>query len=289
MKLIKISMAIALIILLFAAERNNAAAQSITIQFGFRFVRQGQVGIVTITDAHVTAADIMVMDRSYLCFPIAQGAGCFIAVAMNQSIKTYPLTINIVENGGNPIVWNGTFQVVSGVFIDETLSLPANLTYLLQDDVEANEARRLQQAYSLITPERYWETQFVQPLKGDLASPFGTFRVYDGTIPNRHTGQDIHAATGTPVLAAASGRVVLSRLMDIHGNNIIIDHGWSVYSEYAHLSVRYVVPGQFVLQGQVIGLSGSTGRSTGPHFHWEIAVDDIQVNPTAFIQLVLPR
>ena len=289
MKLFRISLAITLVIVLFAVERNSAAAQSITIQFGFRFVRQGQVGIVTITDAHVTAANIVVMDRSYLCFPTAQGAGCFIAVPMNQPIKAYPITITAVENGGNPIVWNGSFQVASGVFIDETLSLPGNLTYLLQDDVEANEAERLQQAYSLITPERYWEAQFVQPLKGDLASPYGAFRVYDGAIPNRHTGQDIHAATGTPVLAAASGRVVLSRLMDIHGNNIVIDHGWSVYSEYAHLSVRYVVPGQFVLQGQVIGLSGNTGRSTGPHFHWEIAVDAIQVNPTTFIQLILPR
>ena len=289
MKFLRLSLAIAVVALLFVAGRRMVAAQSITVQLGFQMVRQGQVGIVTISDIHLIAADVVVLGRSYLCFPLAQGAGCFVAVPMEQPIKDYPLVVNGLEAGGIPVVWNGTFRVASGVFIDEMLSLPANLTYLLQNDVEANEDERLKQAYSLITPERYWEGQFVQPIKGDLTSPFGAFRLYNGTIPNRHTGQDIHAATGTPVLAAASGQVVLSRLMDIHGNNIIIDHGWSVYSEYAHLSVRYVVSGQFVLQGQVIGLSGSSGRSTGPHFHWEVAVDGIQVNPTAFIQLTLPK
>jgi murein DD-endopeptidase MepM/ murein hydrolase activator NlpD len=77
--------------------------------------------------------------------------------------------------------------------------------------------------------------------------------------------------------------------MDIHGNNVIIDHGWGIYSEYAHLSQRYVVPGQFVLQGDVIGLSGNTGRSTGPHIHWEIAVGGTWVSPVEFYKTKLPQ
>ncbi|MHB8626396.1 MAG: M23 family metallopeptidase [Aggregatilineales bacterium] len=155
--------------------------------------------------------------------------------------------------------------------------------------MEANEADRLQTAYNIITPARFWEGQFTLPLKGALLSPFGSVRQYNGKVTNRHSGQDIHAGLGTPVLASASGQVVLARLMDIHGNNIVIDHGWGVYSEYAHLFVLYVVPGQFVLQGQIIGLSGNTGRSTGPHLHWEMAVNSILVNPVAFSQLNLPR
>jgi len=154
--------------------------------------------------------------------------------------------------------------------------------------VQQSEDRRLLSTYSIVTPVRFWDGAFTMPVNGALGSPFGSWRLYNGTVQKRHTGYDLRAAFGTPVLASASGRVVLSRPLDIHGENVVIDHGWGVFSEYAHLSARYVVPGQFVLQGDVIGLSGNTGRSTGPHLHWEIAVNGIWVNPVAFTQLKLP-
>jgi murein DD-endopeptidase MepM/ murein hydrolase activator NlpD len=207
---------------------------------------------------------------------------------MDQAVKSYPISLAITAQGGVPIAWSSTFSVASGQFLAETLNLPNNLLYLLHDDVQANEDDRLLTAYSLVTPIRYWEGPFTPPVNSPTISPFGAVRSYNNIAPRRHTGQDFRASIGTPVLASASGEVVLSRLMDIHGNNIVIDHGWGIFSEYAHLSERYVVPGQFVVQGQIIGLSGNTGRSTGPHVHWEIAVNDVWVDPLDFAQIQLP-
>lgn len=276
-------------IMVLVFVRPVGAAEGISVRFDFEFIRQGQVGLISIAGEDLLGATATTMSHEYACFPTKQGAACLIAAPMDQPIKDYPLSITAVKKDGTKIPWQSSLAVASGQFIAETLILPGELLYLLKDDVQANEDTRLLDAYSIITPIRYWEGAFTMPLNGLLQSPFGTVRQYNGKVTRRHTGQDMRAANGTPVLASASGQVVLSRPMDIHGNNIVINHGWGVYSEYAHLSERYVVPGQFVLQGDVIGLSGNTGRSTGPHIHWEIAVSDIWVNPIAFMQIKLPQ
>ncbi len=265
-------------------------AQAPSVRYDFQFIRQGQMGLVEIDGANLTGATAVAMGHTYVCYPTSTGAACPIAVPMAQAIKDTPLSITINHADGTTTPWSSSFAVASGQFIATNFVLPGNLMYLTRDDIQINEDDRLLSAYSIITPTRYWDGGFTPPVKGGLIAPFGEVRSYTGSLAiRRHTGQDLQASMGTPVLASANGRVVLSRLMDIHGNNIIIDHGWGIYSEYAHLSQRYVVPGQFVLQGDVIGLSGNTGRSTGPHVHWEISVDDVWVNPIEFAKIKLPQ
>lgn len=271
------------------AAPTSSTGSGIDVEFTFKSIQQGRVGLILINGGQLASATVSALDRVYPCFPTHSGFGCLLAVPMDEPVKAgYPVTVTVTTQGGNSLPAANSFAVTSGGFLAETLTLPHSLLYLLRDDVQANEDTRLLNAYRLITPERYWEGAFSKPVNSGPISPFGGIRSYNGIANRRHTGQDLQAVTGTPVLASASGRVVLSRLMDIHGNNIVIDHGWGIYSEYAHLSERYVVPGQFVLQGQIIGLSGSTGRSTGPHLHWEIAVNGIWVSPLDFIQIALP-
>jgi len=102
-----------------------------------------------------------------------------------------------------------------------------------------------------------------------VTSPFG-WRVHpiSGTM-RFHSGVDLASPLGSPVLAAFSGRVISSSWMGGYGNAIVLEHGQKLRSLYAHLSESLVSPGQFIPQGAVIGLSGSTGNSTGPHLHFE--------------------
>ncbi len=269
-----------------------SAEQPTVVKLDFDYIRQGTAGVILLTGPDIAAAVASALDRTYPFFPTSQGFVCLLAVPMEQRIKDYPLQITVTRRNGSTATWEGTLKVASGQFIAEDptqLIMPANKLNLLRDDVQQSEDTRLLNTYSLVTPVRYWEGMFTPPVNGPLSSPFGSFRTYNGTVTRRHTGYDFRAPAGTPVLASASGRVVLSRPLDIHGNNVVIDHGWGIYSEYAHLSERYVVPGQFVLQGDVIGLSGNTGRSTGPHVHWEIAVNGVWVNPLTFMQTKLPN
>jgi len=267
------------------------SGDSITLNVGFQSLRQGQIGLVTVGGANLAYGIAYAMDREYGCYPVRDGVVCVLAAAIDQPLGDYSVSFKFFKADGSSVVRATQIKVAVGGFASELFTLPGNLNYLLRDDIQFNEDDRLQTIYSILTPTRYWEGQFVPPVPNPaIVSGFGVIRTYtnNGSV-RRHTGIDLRAGTGTPVLASASGRVALSRPMDIHGNNVIIDHGWGIYSEYAHLSQRYVVPGQFVLQGDVIGLSGNTGRSTGPHIHWEIAVGGTWVNPIDFYKIRLPQ
>src|SRR5690606_19314740 len=101
--------------------------------------------------------------------------------------------------------------------------------------------------------------------------------------PAFHAGMDFRAATGTPVLAAAAGTIVAAGPHGGYGHAVDIDHGNGLVTRYAHLSAVSVSVGNRVAPGAVIGLAGSTGRSTGPHLHFEVRRDDVAVDPARFL------
>lgn len=121
------------------------------------------------------------------------------------------------------------------------------------------------------------------PVRGTLSSVFGV-RISPFTeTPVFHHGLDIVARAGTPVVASASGVVVKSGYEALYGNLVVIDHGAGYRSAYAHLSSRTVEEGAFVNRGEELGNVGSTGRSTGPHLHYEVRVNGLPVNPARFL------
>ena len=125
------------------------------------------------------------------------------------------------------------------------------------------------------------ETGYLWPLPGyyRLSSQFG-YRIHPITgVAHSHTGIDIPASGGTPILAAKSGQVVTSAYHYSYGNYVVIDHGNGNSTLYAHMSSRAVSEGQMVTQGQVIGYVGTTGSSTGNHLHFEVRDNYTRVDP----------
>ena len=117
-----------------------------------------------------------------------------------------------------------------------------------------------------------------------IASGYTITSRFGPRASGNHKGLDIAAPTGTSIMAAESGTVVLSgNYNDGYGNYIIIDHGNNVRTLYGHCSALYVSVGQHVAQGEVIGAVGSTGNSTGPHLHLEIIVDNLKYNPQYYL------
>lgn len=117
----------------------------------------------------------------------------------------------------------------------------------------------------------------IWPVSGPITSPFG---MRWGSL---HPGIDIGVPMGTPIRAAAAGHVVLASYDGGYGNLVVIDHGNSLATAYAHQSAMAVTVGQFVEQGQVIGYVGSTGFSTGPHLHFEVRVNGTPVDPLGYL------
>jgi murein DD-endopeptidase MepM/ murein hydrolase activator NlpD len=121
------------------------------------------------------------------------------------------------------------------------------------------------------------------PVRGILSSGFGVRNSPFTDTPVFHHGLDIVAGKGSPVRATAPGTVVKSAFEALLGNVVIVDHGAGYRSVYAHLSSRSVEEGAFVDRGEEMGCVGSTGRTTGPHLHYEVRVNGLQVNPARFL------
>lgn len=147
----------------------------------------------------------------------------------------------------------------------------------------ADEKAEAEKIYKHVTPERYWNKPFVRPIDSITTSEYGSARTYNGVLKSYHGGVDFRAKTPLPILAANDGVVVLVKERYYSGGTIIIDHGEGVYSCYFHMSQFDVKVGDPVIQGQNIGLSGATGRITGPHLHFGFMLQGIQSDPIEFM------
>jgi biotin carboxyl carrier protein len=124
-----------------------------------------------------------------------------------------------------------------------------------------------------------FEHGFRWPVHGRISGRFGSQRFYNGVPRAPHSGVDIAVPTGTPVHAPAPGIVTMARRLYLSGNTVIIDHGAGISSVMLHMSRLEVKPGEHVRAGQVVGLSGMTGRATGPHVHWGMNWFGVRMDP----------
>jgi murein DD-endopeptidase MepM/ murein hydrolase activator NlpD len=156
-----------------------------------------------------------------------------------------------------------------------------------QDQARAErEAAETAAIYDTFTTERFWSTGFVVPVEGATdGRNFGHRRVFNGQPRAPHGGADLRATTGTPIVAANRGRVVLAKELFYSGNAVFIDHGYGLFTTYLHLSKIDVSVGDVVEQGERIGLAGATGRVTGPHLHWGVRLLDARVDPFSLVRL----
>lgn len=147
----------------------------------------------------------------------------------------------------------------------------------------AQEKAEAEKIYAAYNPIRYWNKPFIRPIESITTSEYGSARTYNGVLKSYHGGVDFRAKTPLPILASNDGVVVLAKDRYYAGGTVIIDHGEGIYTCYFHFSQLDVKVGDKVIQGQSIGLSGATGRITGPHLHFGVMVHGIQSDPLHFM------
>jgi murein DD-endopeptidase MepM/ murein hydrolase activator NlpD len=151
------------------------------------------------------------------------------------------------------------------------------------------EGQQIKKDYlSRVTPEREWSGSFAAPVDAAISDVFGSERIFNGKTSSPHLGLDFRVPSGTPVAAMNEGTVLLARPLYFEGNFVVVDHGQGLLTLYLHLSEFKVKEGEQVKRGQIIGLSGGTGRATGPHLHVAVRWQGTYLDPASVIRLRLP-
>lgn len=145
------------------------------------------------------------------------------------------------------------------------------------------EKKRKQNAARQFTQRTDIELDFLLPVDGIMTGSYGRRRVFNGQPRRPHSGMDIAAETGTPILAPAAGTVIEQGDFFFSGNLVYLDHGQGLISLFAHLDSINVKIGDRVAKGQVVGTVGATGRVTGPHLHWSVGLNGTWVDPALFL------
>lgn len=220
----------------------------------------------------------------------AEGVWALAGVSPGTSASELPLEVRVVDQVGNEARFEQMLPLTNTEFVEEELFVDESMANLTQADVRAAEMERLQRVYAGESETRLWDGKFGLPTPSSIVTTeFGSYRAFSGgTRREYHTGVDYGAPQGESVLAPAAATVAFAETVDVRGNTVVLDHGAGVFTTYAHLDSMAVEVGAYVRAGQRIGLVGNTGLSTGPHLHWEMWVNQANVDPLEWTRREFP-
>jgi murein DD-endopeptidase MepM/ murein hydrolase activator NlpD len=217
-------------------------------------------------------------------------------VSLETAPGTYALDLTGETQAGktpsNKISFTRKFTVAHGKYpkIQVKLSVEGKFTEPSpEQQKQIEEAQQVKKDYlNRVTPEREWSGQFAAPAEAAISDVFGSERIFNGKTSSPHLGLDFRVPSGTPVAAMNDGTVLLARPLYFEGNFVVLDHGQGLLTLYLHLSEFKVKEGDQVKRGQLVGLSGGTGRATGPHLHVAVRWQGTYLDPARLISLPLP-
>jgi murein DD-endopeptidase MepM/ murein hydrolase activator NlpD len=210
-----------------------------------------------------------------------------VGIPLSTAPQKATIELEWTDSGGRQVA-SVPVSIVDGKYKSETLSVEPRHVKLSKENLErvGREKKEIRRIYSSSSDTRLWYGTFNKPLDAEPTSVFGTRRLFNGQHRSSHRGTDLRAAIGTPVHSSNSGVVRLAQNLFYSGNIVIVDHGKGIFTNYAHLSKIQAIAGQQIARGHQIGLSGASGRVSGPHLHWGVRVNGVYVDPLQFLTVI---
>jgi Peptidase family M23 len=288
------AIAIGLVVLCSVASPGAAATWTIRAQPA-RMVNGGPVLFRVKTTAHIDSLSGKWLGHE-IPFSFDRTTRTWFALA-GVSFETVPgkYALDLMGGstaGGDPVTISQKFTVAAANYpkIRAQLTVGGKFTEPSPEQLKQIDAdQKVKEDYlSRVTPDREWKGNFEAPAHAEISDVYGSQRIFNGKAQRPHYGLDYRVPTGTPVTAMNKGTVLLARPLYFEGNFVVIDHGQGLLTLYLHLSQIDVKEGDTVTRGQQIGLSGGTGRATGPHLHVAVRWQGTYLDPARLVQLQLP-
>jgi murein DD-endopeptidase MepM/ murein hydrolase activator NlpD len=254
---------------------------------------QGATIQIKVVPAQPVSLSGTLMDHPLHFFPVGDSSQVALqGIYALADPGVYPLHIDAALADGSVQSFEQEVPAQAGSFLSETLTVDPET---IDPSITAPEDQWLAETTSPATPQKLWQGMFRLPVDNQdcIRSRYGTRRSYNnGAYHGFHSGVDFGVCSQThpwDVYAPADGVIVYTGLKIVRGNVTIIDHGWGIYTALFHQSEIYVKAGDHVTAGQLIGKIGDTGRVTGPHLHWDLWVNGVQVNPLLWLENEFPH
>jgi hypothetical protein len=271
----------------FALLFSSADAQPLTefdIAVSPPQIGQGEVALLTIQEDGAIKPEVTWGEKeiNLVLDPSNRRWSAFLGADLTTAPGGYRLTIKV---GGD--VLTRQIQVLAKDHGIRRFTVPKEMEALDPSTLERvrEESKRMRDTLSVSHGQPLWQGSWARPVQGGIVSPFGRRTIINDLERSPHSGVDLKATEGTPIKAANKGQVVLVEDHFFGGLSIVIDHGGGIHSMYFHLSHASVKVGEVVEKGDLIGLSGSSGRATGPHLHFGIRLNGERVNPLGLVEL----
>jgi hypothetical protein len=268
----------------------RTSAQSFAVTLTPAMVESGSPELIRV-DAPATAKlDGEWLGRKLEFFRARDGQEWFALAGVDVEAPAGPSTLRIVvHTGSDSLDLSRTVEIHPAHYRTGSLSVAPKFVEPGPEALQQIEAERQLKdgVFAASSPEPLWTGSFRRPVSAPPTASFGVRRIFNGKLASIHKGMDFRAATGTPVRAGNSGVVVLARPLYYEGNCVVIDHGLGLFTISMHLSRIDVQVGQRVDTGDRLGLSGATGRVTGPHLHWAVRWQDAYLDPAKLLHLDL--
>jgi len=252
--------------------------------------KQGEVLLVTVPGDGDRAEVVgQFLGRRVLFFPDSGSRyATLLGIDMQDGPGTHELTVEVRHPAGSRRL-SYNVLVMKEKYPLQHLTLPKGMVDLNEDNLVRVKAEQEQvrSVLGAVSPDRYWNGRFIEPVSGQVTGAFGRVRIINGQSRSPHNGEDITAPLGTAVVAANDGIARLTADHFFSGKAVYLDHGLGLYSMYFHLSEVTVKDGEAIKRGQVIGRVGESGRATGPHLHWAIRLNGARVDPYSLVKLPL--
>lgn len=256
-------------------------------------VTQGRTGHLVVTTDRPLALNGTWLGQP-LVFTAASADGlrqmALLPVPALQETGPYEVELSFTTARGVPVTRRWPVLIEDGGYEFQQIVVSDEKASQMTPEAILAERDKVVGLWSQVNPELYWQGAFLRPIDAQYAttSGFGTRRDYSvSDIGNFHAGQDFGAPEGVLITTPASGVVVMAEPLVVRGNAVIVDHGRGVFTGYWHLSEIKVAPGQVLGPGDVVGLVGNTGLSTGAHLHWELRINGVAVDPMQFLDEAL--